>query len=699
MAVRGDAGDARALLRLPFDPRPDARNLELQNRLLALRVALLSSGGKPRRALTSEEEQVQHFGRELFEALMVGDIRSRFDLLQERAQRQGAGVRIRLRIQPPEVATLPWEFLYDGRRGEYVCLSLNTPVVRYLETAQPSQPLLVTPPLRILGLVCSPRDLEPLNVGLEKQRIEHAVADLVRRSLVELTWLEGQSWRHLQRAMRRGPWHIFHFVGHGDFDELRDEGFVALVNDEGLTYPLYANELSRLLADHRPLRLALLNACAGARSSSRDLFSSTAAALVRRGVAAVLAMQYPITDAAAIEFAQTFYESLAEAMPVDAATGEARKAISISIANSHEWGTPVLLMRSPDGKLFEIEDANKDDKVTGRQGDKERGKQQDGDTANTPPKPEVDYGAVIAQLQAQLAEQQRKMGELQQPTVVPPQPPPKTQANWQKIGIELVEIPAGEFLMGSDKSKDKDAYDDELPQHKLYLPAFRIARTPVTVAQFEQFVKAEKYKTTAEVKGSAWNWAEKEGQWQWLEIKGAFWAQPRGPQSNVLQKANHPVTCVSWHDAQAFCTWAGVRLPSEAEWERAARGTDGWIYPWGHPAPDQSRCNFNLNVGDTTPVGNYPKGASPEGLLDMAGNVREWTISLWGNDVNKPDFGYPYKVGDGRENLAAGDDVIRVVRGGSFVNDHRVVRCAYRDGNGPEARNFNLGFRVVAPGS
>jgi hypothetical protein len=117
---------------------------------------------------------------------------------------------------------------------------------------------------------------------------------------------------------------------------------------------LSATQLGRLLADHRSLRLAGLNACEGARGSDRDVFSSTAAILVRRGIPAVLAMQYEITDRAAIEFARTFYEALADAMPVDAAVAEARKAISLAVANAVEWGTPVLYMHSPDGVLFRL---------------------------------------------------------------------------------------------------------------------------------------------------------------------------------------------------------------------------------------------------------------------------------------------------------------------------------------------------------
>ena len=227
------------------------------------------------------------------------------------------------------------------------------------------------------------------------------------------------------------------------------------------------------------------------------------------------------------------------------------------------------------------------------------------------------------------------------PQALPATPQAPTHAPCRPAGpiaFDWVTIPAGEFLMGSDKTKDKLAFDDETPQHTLHLPEYRIARVPVTVAQFAAFVGATGHKTTAEVQGSAWNWTGS----KWEEIKGADWAHPRGPESDVRAKQDHPVTCVSWHDAVAFCKWAGVRLPTEAEWEKAARGTDGRIWPWGNREPNSGVCNFNMTVGDTTPVGRYPDGKSPYGLLDVAGNVWEWTSSLWGKEVDKPEFGYPY---------------------------------------------------------
>ena len=346
--VRSPAGEARETMRFPFD------ELALENRLKDLQIALLRSGGKRRQVLSPEEQAVQGFGRDLFNALFTGEVRSRYDVSQARAWREGTGLRLKLRIQSPELVALPWEFLYDPRQAEYICLSRHTPVVRYLELPQAIQPLPVTPPLRILGIIASPRDMPTLDVEREKERVERAIKDLLAHGLADLTWLERPTWRDLQRAMRSGPWHVFHFIGHGGFDRNVDEGFIALIDEEGQTHRLPATQLGRLLSDHDSLRLVLLNSCEGARGSERDIFSSTAAILVRRCTPAVLAMQYEITDRAAIEFARAFYEALADGLPVDAAVVEARKAVSLAVTNTVEWGTPVLYLRTPDGVLFQV---------------------------------------------------------------------------------------------------------------------------------------------------------------------------------------------------------------------------------------------------------------------------------------------------------------------------------------------------------
>lgn len=271
-----------------------------------------------------------------------------------------------------------------------------------------------------------------------------------------------------------------------------------------------------------------------------------------------------------------------------------------------------------------------------------------------------------------------------QPDTPAPEPLPKPQRQLTPRP-RSTPIPPGEFWMGSDKDKDPLAYDGATPQHKVYLPSYRIARYPVTVAQFAQFSKATGYQTAAEKEGWAYSFISS----SWQQIKGAYWAHPRGPEGDVQNKANHPVTCVSWVDVNEFCRWAGVRLVSEAEWEKAARGIDDRIYPWGNEAPDEVRCNFNRNINDTTSVNYYPQGKSFYGVWDMAGNVWEWTHSLY--------KGYPYDPNDGREDPAAVGR--RVVRGGSWNDNSDYVRSAYRGHVVIDSRSDNVGFRVVAPGS
>ncbi len=350
IVVRSPAGEARVTMRFPYD------DLALESRLKDLKIALLKSATPTvRRALSEEEQAVQDFGRRLFEALLSDDARSLYDVSRARAAQEGRpGVRLRLRIQAPELAALPWEYLYDPRQSEYLCLSRSTPLVRYPEIAQPLQPLAVKPPLRILGAIVSPSDLDQLDVTREKDRMRAALRTLEQSGLVELTWLAGQTWEAIQEAMWGGPWHIFHFIGHGAFDTRSDEGVLALTNEQGRTHLLPATHLARLLVNHGSLRLVILNACEGATGSTRDLFSSTAATLARRGIPAVLAMQAEITDNAAIQLTRTFYRAIAHGLPVDAALTEARTAISLSAAQTLEWGTPVLYLRTPDSQLFEL---------------------------------------------------------------------------------------------------------------------------------------------------------------------------------------------------------------------------------------------------------------------------------------------------------------------------------------------------------
>lgn len=215
---------------------------------------------------------MRDFGKKMFDTLITGELRSLYNVSLREAQRQGKGLRLKLRIKPPELASLPWEFLYDSHQADYVSLSSNTPVIRYLDLPQHIQPITVEPPLRILGMAVSPHDMPELDVKLEMQRVEQSIENLRLQGLVEITWLQGQTWEDLQQAMRTGTWHIFHFIGHGGFDRNTDEGLIALADKDGKSFLLTATQLGRFLASHSHLRLVLLNSCEGARGGKRDIF-------------------------------------------------------------------------------------------------------------------------------------------------------------------------------------------------------------------------------------------------------------------------------------------------------------------------------------------------------------------------------------------------------------------------------------------
>lgn len=345
--IGSPAGEGSADMTFPYD------SLALENRLQALQLALLSAGPGRRRLVPQHEQAVQTFGAEMFDALFAGDIRSLFDRSRQEAIRRGVDLRIQLRFESADMAALPWEFLYDARRAEYLSLSTTTPIVRYVELADPQEPLAVAPPLRLLAMAAGPSDLPVLDVAQERRRMEAALGPLEGR--FELEWVKGETWRDLQAALRHGPWHAFHFVGHGGFDANLGEGIIALTADDGTTHRLSATDLGRLLGDHHPLRLAVLNACEGARADRLDVFSSTAAVLVRRGTPAVVAMQYEITDSAAVELSRAFYGALATGLAVDESLGEARKAVALAVPGTLEWGTPVLYLRAPDSRIFDID--------------------------------------------------------------------------------------------------------------------------------------------------------------------------------------------------------------------------------------------------------------------------------------------------------------------------------------------------------
>jgi formylglycine-generating enzyme required for sulfatase activity len=245
---------------------------------------------------------------------------------------------------------------------------------------------------------------------------------------------------------------------------------------------------------------------------------------------------------------------------------------------------------------------------------------------------------------------------------------------------ETVYIAGGACRIGRDAGEGVPAL--ESPMASVVLPPYRIGRFPITNAEYHRFVRATGYAVAIEM---GWTLA------------------PVGKQPPP-GKEHHPIVGITWDDALAYCGWLkaqtgrNYRLPSEAEWECAARGPDTLLYPWGNKF-DASRCNaLPANLGATTAVGTYsPAGDSQHHCVDMSGNVWEWTNTLWGRDFNAAEFSFPYDASDGRENSVALAPYreLRICRGGSFADPPERVTCTCRARYAANSRNDRRGFRIA----
>ena len=919
------AGQAEAFFTLPFS------ELEIENFFLRI--------GRPRRGVrrvnSPEMTEARKFGSKLFEAVFQGSLHAGLLRSIDYAGQREQGIRLRLRL-PPSLADLPWEYLYDPTQQRFLVHSTGTPIVRYVDLPQSEKPLAVALPLSVLVMIAGPHDYQPLDVEAEWRKIKDAVASLEERGLVRLTRLpaeqqQGATLAALQKQLRNGAYHIFHFIGHGGFDEQTQDGVLLFEDEDGRSRLVNGNYLGTLLHDHPSLRLAILNACEGARTTPSDPFAGVAQQLVRQGIPAVIAMQNEITDGAAIQLAHEFYDALCAGYPVDGALAEARKAL-FAAGNDIEWGTPVLYLRASDGKLFDLagQPANQStpqpaspaaerpipapvdarpsaapaahpgrnawprwllpavaallvlgggvaiwqwsqsgathapaasatpslaasstpepaaaatrpatpvlaagdaasrtillaeardavdnaDSATARQiytqllaanpADVEvliglaRTLRYDGDHAEAlrtlsqayeiaPDDPAVNYAMGVlyyetfgdnqqalehfthaletaspalaldtyyyrasvyssegeyanavadldkiiaaggnsddyvrraqayqawgdndaaerdfsaaverapnaakyylyrADLYASREQVDKALADYE--TFLTLREPDESQAEIDraeryirqndaaqtdapapvddKAGVVLtnsvdgaayVYVPAGPFDMGLDEGGW-----DERPRHEVDLDAFWIMQTEVTNEQYEKCVAAD---VCSPPFNPAWGTDD-------------FWAG----------YDTHPVTQVTWEQAAAYAEWAGGRLPTEAEWEKAARGDDGRRYPWGDTTPTTQRLNYNREIGDTQPVGSYPDGASPYGALDMAGNVWEWVADWYGDE---------YYATSPRQNPTGPEEgERRVLRGGAYDSILYNVGAYFREGAEMTHRSDSYGFRVV----
>ena len=344
-----------------IENRQAADNLRLR-----LENAILRSATAIRGRLSIEETTFREFGQAVFDNVFrnAGPIAEKYKESLKKIDAGGGDrrrLRIKLRIEAPELAQLPWEYLYNSRDSEWVGLQFRTPIIRSLGLDRENGDSTVDGPLNVLGMIANPAGYvrdglgNPLDTAKERRLIESALKPLQVAGKVNLRWVPGETVEQLIKIMSVCPWHVFHFIGHGGAGGANDgegnpqEGFIVLADETGGPKEVPASELKDYLQGPygRP-RLVVLNCCDGAREGGRS-FTSPAATLVRSGVPSVVAMQFPISELAASRFAASFYEQIAENAPIEDAITRTRLMIK---DKSIEWGSPVLYTHARGGRLF-----------------------------------------------------------------------------------------------------------------------------------------------------------------------------------------------------------------------------------------------------------------------------------------------------------------------------------------------------------
>ncbi|MGA9350265.1 MAG: tetratricopeptide repeat protein [Anaerolineae bacterium] len=310
------------------------------------------------KAEETDEELFVNLGRTLFQHLFSDEIESIYRASLGHARAQGKGLRIRLRIEPPELSAIPWEYLYDELNDLFLGVSPETPVTRYIQVAEPPRSITIHPILKVLVVISNPVNLaeyglRELNAEKEKQVLSQALEEWQEEGLVELEFLDHAIASEIREKLRRYQPHIFHFIGHGAFRD--DTGYLVIEDDDRRCRLINDRTFRKFFLGSDFTKLVVLNACQSATTSSTQPMVGLAHNLVRRGLPAVVAMQYSIYDDTAIKFSREFYRALALGFPVDTAISEARRGIYIDCgAERRDWGIPVLFMRSPDGVILKL---------------------------------------------------------------------------------------------------------------------------------------------------------------------------------------------------------------------------------------------------------------------------------------------------------------------------------------------------------
>ena len=567
-------------------------------------------------------EEVEEVGRRLFEAVFVGKVERLWRTALLEASRNDRPVRLCLHLRDRDrCSDWPWEWLYDSESKSFLSISVNTPLIRYPAALAAARPLRCHLPLRILVVAASPPGVGSIDVQREWDVLQASLQSLVDQGEIELDLLKRATLSELRCKLRK-RFHILHFIGHGYYDRDRGEGGLLFEDGEGGSRRVTGRDLSALVEGRRSLSLIVLNACEGAKIDAVAPSPGVAQSLALSEIPAVVAMQFKISDPLAINFAGQFYEALADGDPVDVAMAEARQAMFFADRDGIEWGTPVLFLRSSDGRIFEI-------------------------VKELPPR-----GESVGRLWMSLKRTWLSLFLLGAGSVAltlgireePLQPPDAEGCpSSEVLGMTFVRIEPGTFIMGS-KPRDKDEINHKVTISK----PFCMSEHEVTRGQWKKIMEED----------------------------------PGGTGADDL-----PVTNVSWDGTQVFLDRLnkmeprkGSRLPTEAQWEYAARVRPVQRFLF---SSQYGNCEGNDRFDGLAPVKSFAPNLW--GLYDMHGNVSEWVADWYAE--------YPPEPVIDPSGPEIGEEKVR--RGGSFKILVENCDSVTRKKSKPGYRSNDVGFRLV----
>jgi formylglycine-generating enzyme required for sulfatase activity len=528
---------------------------------------------------------------------------------------------------------IPWELLRlqdpsnPSSPGRFLVEAFS--VARWLLES----PLTLSLPMRKIAMVI-PKDSNLEKCLAEGNQLKALSGEA--REVIEVPAL----YQEVKDALASGTYDGWHFAGHGLALGDSPHGWGLVLEREQALRPAELYGFADQLGSKRPL--IFLNACHSGRGApSLTGLVGWASTFLNVGAGAFLGSHWAVVDDHAFCFAEEFYRQLFLGLEIGEAVRKARSRLRREFPGNSDWlaytvfAHPLArccapVARRPRAPRVRPENRNENEKVVTR--------------------PTV-LTAEARTRNAFVEDMKLKSPE----TETPIEPAPGETRIHEKDGTVLIYVPGGELILG-----DESIHPWSKPLRRVRLSPFWIARFLVTNEQYSRFLEENPNSR-----------------------KPAFWEDTR------FNQPTHPVVGLSWGDAQAYCRWAGLELPSEAQWEAAARGKDQRPYPWGRELPTPRHGNFGGASGGTTPVGAYPAGTGPYGTLDQAGNVWEWCADSWASNA------YQHFEDGQQDPVTRGELAVRSLRGGSWMNPPQDLHAAYRDRGTAKLRFNNQGFRCV----